>query len=48
MGLFDDFIDMLMGLKVQDDLQKEELDEDEELEAMIFLDQQIKKENDEK
>ena len=45
MGLFDDLIDSLMGMKVYNDCSKPEgMTEDEELEAMIYLNEQIEKE----
>ena len=46
MGIFRDLIDALMGRKVHDDCENPEgMTEDEELEALIYLDQQMKKEN---
>ncbi|MBP3581453.1 MAG: hypothetical protein J6J33_01725 [Clostridia bacterium] len=45
MGFLDDLIDGLMGMKVYDDCSRPEgLTEDEELEAMIYLNEQIEKE----
>ena len=46
MGFLDELIDSLMGMKVHDDYSRPEgLTEDEELEAMIYLNEQIEKEN---
>ena len=46
MGFFDELIDGLMGMKVYDDCSRPEgLTEDEELEIMIYLNEQIEKEN---
>ena len=46
MGFLDELIDSLMGMKVHDDCSRPEgLTEDEELEAMIYLNEQIEKEN---
>ena len=46
MGFLDELIDSLMGMKVNDDCSRPEgLTEDEELEAMIYLNEQIEKEN---
>ena len=45
MGLFDDLIDSFMGMKVYNDCTKsEDMTEDEDLEAMIYLNEQIEKE----
>ena len=49
MGLFGDLIDALMGRKVHDDCENPDgMTEDEELEAMIYFDEQMKKENENK
>lgn len=46
MGFLDELIDSLMGMKVHDDCSRPEgMTEDEELEAMIYLNEQIEKEN---
>ena len=48
MGLFGDLIDALMGRKVHDNCENpEEMTDDEEIEAMIYFDQQMQKEDDE-
>ena len=45
MGFFGSLIDALMGRKVHDDCENPEgMTEDEELETMIYIDQQLKKE----
>ena len=49
MGFLDELIDSLMGMKVHDDCSRPEgMTEDEELEAMIYFDEQMKKENENK
>ena len=49
MGFFGNLIDALMGRKVHDDCENpEEMTEDEELEAMIYFDQQINNEDEKK
>ena len=46
MGFFGDLIDSLMGRKVHDDCEKpEEMTEDEELESLIYFDEQMKKDS---
>lgn len=46
MGFLNSLIDALMGMKVYDDCSGPEgLTDDEELEAMIWLEEQIEKEN---
>lgn len=46
MGLFGDLVDVLMGRKVHDDCENpEEMTEEEELEALIYLDQQMREED---
>ena len=48
MGLFGDLIDALMGRRVHDNCENpEEMTDDEEIEAMIYFDQQMQKEDDE-
>jgi len=45
MGFLNELIDSLMGMKVHDDCSRPEgLTEDEELEAMIYFNEQIEKE----
>ena len=46
MGWFGSLIDALMGRKVHDDCENPEgMTEEEELEAMIYLDEQMKKDD---